>query len=146
MSSYALAIAVLAFSLVSCAFALIKGGAQERMGAAIILANLVASAANEVFLQDQRILLGIDALTAIALLPLTMRYASVWLGAVMLLYGVQFALHAVYFVLERPKDMLHVAINNTNFFAISVCLAVGTVMSWKRRRKTRALTSRGAAA
>ena len=137
MSAYVLAIAVLVFSLVSCAFALIKGGAPERMGAAIILANLVATATNEVLLQDQRILLGIDALTALALLPLTLRYASVWLGAVMLLYGVQFGLHAFYFVLERAKDPLHVAINNCNFLAISVCLAGGTVMSLMRRRKSR---------
>lgn len=135
MSSYALAIVILAFSLASCVFALIKGGTQERIGAGIILLNLVATAANESLLHDQRILLAIDAVTAIALLPLTLRYASVWLGSVMLLYGVQFALHAFYFVLERPKDLLHVAINNTNFFAISVCLAVGTLTSWMRRRK-----------
>lgn len=134
MSSYAVAIAILAFSLLTCVFAFVKGAAQERIGAAIILANLAATAVNENFIHDQRVLLTIDALTAIALLPLTLRYASVWLGAVMLLYGLQFALHAYYFVLERPKDLLHVAINNSNFLAISICLAVGTILAWRRRR------------
>ncbi|WP_293904613.1 hypothetical protein [Phenylobacterium sp.] len=135
MSSYALAIVVLVFSLASCVFAFAKGGTQERIGAAIILANLLATAANETLLRDQRILLAIDGVTALALLPLTLRYASGWLGAIMLLYGAQFALHAFYFVLERSKDLLHVAINNVNFFAISLCLAGGTALAWRKRAR-----------
>jgi len=137
MSAYALALTVLAFSLVSCAFAFVKGGSQERIAAAIILANLLATMANESFLHDQRVLLAIDGVTALALLPLTLRYASMWMGAIMLLYGGQFALHAFYFVLERRKDLLHVAINNTNFFAISLCLAIGTAYAMARRARVR---------
>ena len=140
MAAYALFLLMVGFGLASCAFALVKGGAAERIGAAIILANLMATAANESLLHDQRVLLSIDGVTAVALLPLTLRYGSVWLGAVMLLYGAQFGLHAFYFVLERPKDPLHVAINNANFFAIVVCLAAGTAMSLNRRRKLKPAT------
>jgi hypothetical protein len=135
MSTVTLANALLVFSLLTCLLAFVRGGTPERIGAAIILANIVATAANGMFLKDQRVLLAIDGATAIAFLPLVLRYASVWLGGVMLLYGVQFGLHAFYFVLERPKDLLHVTINNANFFAISLCLAAGTVISWRRRRK-----------
>lgn len=138
MSAYALFLIMLAFCLASGVFALVKGGKPERIGAAIILANLVAVGANDILLHDQRILLTIDGLTAVALLPLTLRYASIWLGAVMLLYGLQFGLHAFYFVLERPKDALHVWVNNANFFAISAALAIGTIMSLMRRRSSRA--------
>jgi hypothetical protein len=138
MSAYTLFLIMLAFCLASGVFALVKGGAPERIGAAIILANLVLTGANDILLHDQRVLLAIDGLTAVALLPLTLRYASVWLGAVMLLYGLQFGLHAFYFVLERPKDTLHVWINNSNFFAISAALAAGTAMSLMRRRTPKA--------
>jgi uncharacterized membrane protein YwaF len=134
MSTVTLANGLLVFCLLTCLLAFVKGGAQERIGAAIILANIVATAVNGAVLKDQRVMLAIDGATALALLPLTLRYASIWLGGVMLLYGVQFGLHAFYFVLERPKDLLHVAINNANFVAISLCLAVGTVIAWMRRR------------
>jgi hypothetical protein len=69
----------------------------------------------------------------VALLVIAVRYASFWLGAVMLLYALQFALHAVYYVVERPRDSLHVILNNLDFFAVCVCLAAGTAVAWRRR-------------
>jgi hypothetical protein len=138
MSAIILADALLVFSFLACLFAFVKGGTPERIGAAVILANLIAGAANEVLLQDQRIILGIDGVTALVLLVMAVRYASLWLGGVMLLYGLQFGLHAVYFVLERPRDSLHVAINNADFLAVGLCLAGGTAMAWMRRRQLKA--------
>jgi hypothetical protein len=138
MSGIALAAALLAFSIAACLFALVKGGVAERIGAGIILANLVAGEVQEALYHNQILVLCIDGLTALALLGVAIRYASFWLGGVMLLCGLQFALHASYFVLERPRDSLHVAINNTNFVAIAVCLAAGTALAWRRRvRATR---------
>jgi hypothetical protein len=136
MSPTTLAFALLIFTFVTCLFAFAKGGEAERIGAAVILANLLAGAASESFLHDQRMVLAIDGLTALLLLAAAVRYASFWLGAVMLLYGLQFGLHAFYFVSERPRDALHVAVNNANFFAIGLCLATGTVIAWRRRRLT----------
>ena len=134
MSPVTLAAALLVFSFTTCLFAFAKGGAPERIGAAVILANLIAGGVNEALLHDQRIILCIDGLTAVALLVVAVRYANLWLGMVMLLYGLQFSLHAYYFVSERPRDMLHVAINNADFFAVSLCLGAGTIIAWRRRQ------------
>jgi hypothetical protein len=128
---------LLLFCLLTCAFALVKGGVTERIGAAIILANLVAGMANEIVLRNQLATLAIDGVTALALLPVAVRYASVWLGGVMLLYGLQFAFQAYYFVIERPRDELYMVLNNTNFVALTLCLAVGTAVAWRRRVRER---------
>jgi LPXTG-motif cell wall-anchored protein len=132
---FAAANALLVFILLTCLFAFVRGGVAERMGASVILANLLTIAVNEASLHNQLISLAIDGLTALALLAIAMRFASLWLGAVMLLYAIQFALHAFYFVTERPRDLLHVVINNVNFFAVGLCLAGGTVLAWRRRRR-----------
>jgi hypothetical protein len=126
---------LLVLILVICLFAFVKGEMAERIGAGIILANLVAGMANESLFHSQLITLCIDGLTAFALLPIVLRYASLWLGAVMLLYAAQFALHAFYFVAERPRDTLHIVLNNTNFVAVGLCLAVGTAGTWVRRHR-----------
>lgn len=125
---------MLAFTLGTCVFALVKGGTAERIGAGVILANTLAAMINQTILHNQLVDLAIDGVTALILLAVAVRYASFWQGAVMLLYAMQFGLHAFYFVLERPHDMLHVIINNLIFFTISVCLAAGTGLAWRRRR------------
>lgn len=130
-------VGLLAFSLVACLFAFAKGGQGEQIGAGVILANLFAMMiSNQVLGKNQIVVLGIDALTAFALLAVTLRYASLWLGGVMLLYALQFTLHAFYFVSERPRDRLHVVANNVDFFAVSLCLVIGTAVAWRRSRRT----------
>ena len=131
---FAIATTLLVFVLLTCLFAFVKGGPTERIGAAVILANLLAGVVNEATLQDQLVTLAIDGLTALALLGVAVRYANFWLGAVMLLYAVQFGLHAFYAVQERPRDSLHLIINNVDFVAVSLCLTIGTVLAWRRRR------------
>lgn len=127
--------APLVFSLGVCLFALLKGDAPERFGAGLILTNLVVGLIIEALSRAQIATLAIDAITAVLLLAIAVRYASFWLGAVMLLYALQFALHAYYFVAERPRDALHVVLNNLDFFMVSVCLAAGTAMALRRRRR-----------
>jgi hypothetical protein len=127
----------LTFGLAACLLALFKGGAAERLGAAIIFANLVLAMAGEQFF-PKSILLWLDALTAIGMLAIAILYASPWLGGVMLLYAVQFALHAYYFVAERPRDPFHVMVNNIDFLGILTCLAIGTLVSWRRRARAKA--------
>jgi hypothetical protein len=128
--------ALLAFSLFACVFAFVKGGPAERIGAVVILANLAFTLANEYLQQNQIVMLSVDGLTALVLLGIALRYASFWLGTVMLLYAFQFGLHAFYFVSERPRDLFHVVANNVNFLAISLSLVIGTAMAWRQRRKT----------
>ena len=117
----------------ACLFAFVKGGRAERVGAAIILVNVLAYIVNETQFHNPLANLVIDAVTALALLVVAVSYASFWQGAVMLLYAMQFSLHAFYFVTERPLDMLHAVVNNVIFFAISACLAMGTGLAMRRR-------------
>ena len=140
---YAIAISLLVFSFVTCLFAFWKGGLSERIGAGVILANLLATMANEALFHNQLASLAIDGVTALVLLGVALRFASFWLGAVMLLYALQFAMQAYYIVLERARDDLHVTINNTVWFAISACLASGTLSAWMGRRASARSTSSG---
>ena len=135
------AIATDVLATLTCLFAFWKGGRAERFGAAIILGNLVTYIVNETFLwghlQGQQIIsLVIDGVTAVSLLAVALIFASFWLGAVMLLYALQFSLHAFYFVTDRPRDTLHSIVNNTIFFAVCGCLIAGTALVWRRRRRT----------
>jgi hypothetical protein len=119
--------------LLSCLFAFVKGGQAERIGAAVILANVLAYMVNETQFHIAIANLAVDAVTALTLLAVAVRYASFWQGAVMLLYAAQFALHAFYFVTERQRDVLHAVVNNSIFLAISGCLIIGTAMAWRGR-------------
>lgn len=81
--------------------------------------------------------LTLDGLTAVGLLVVAIRYASFWLGGVMLLYAAQFSLHAFYMVTARPIDLMHIKINNMNFLGISIALAIGTIVGWRQRIASR---------
>jgi heme O synthase-like polyprenyltransferase len=109
-----------------------KGSGAERISALVILANLLVSSAGEHFF-PKSILLWLDAITAVGMLVVALRFGSPWLGVVMLLYAVQFALHAFYFVVQKPRDTFHAMVNNIDFLAISVCLVIGTAISWRNR-------------
>jgi hypothetical protein len=136
MFTSVVAYALLGFSFAACLLAFARGGTPERLGAAAILLNLFAGMANETHGQGQVVGLAIDAVTALALLPVALRYPRAWLGVVMILYALQFSLHAWYAVLNKPRDLLHVQLNNINFVLISACLAVGAATAWRRRRRT----------
>lgn len=125
----------LVFTLAVCLFAVVKGDAPERFGAGVILGNLLAGIGIEAISRSPLLFLANDAVAAVLLLVIAVRYASFWLGAVMLLYALQFALHAFYFVAERPRDLFHEIVNNVDFFAVSVCLAAGTAVAQRRRRR-----------
>jgi len=121
--------------IVVCLVALVLGGTPERIAAAIILAIVtVGTVINHTF-RNPVLDLTIDGLVAAVFLLMSLRYASVWLGGVMLIFALQFTLHAFYLVTERPKDTLHAVINNANVAAITICLAAG-VLSARRRRQT----------
>jgi hypothetical protein len=131
-------VALIAFSVLSCVFAFLRGDEPERIGAGVIFANLLLTLGGQAFISESVFSIAqltLDAVTALALLVLAVRYASLWLGAVMMLYALQFALHAFYSVTERPRDLLHAMVNNLDFFAISLCLVIGTAVSWRRRAR-----------
>lgn len=142
MSSYVIGTILLVLCLLMCVFALIKGSEAERTGAGIIIANLVAGVVNERWLHAGVVHLGITAVTALVLLAAAVRYASLWLGGVMVLFALQSALEAYYLILEQKRDMIYIAANNVLFCTVTLCLAVGTALAWRRRSQL----ARGAAA
>lgn len=129
-------LALFGFSLASCLFAFWRGGPAERIGAGVILANLLltlgSSMAAPAGLQPL-IQLGLDGLTALVLAGLALLYASLWIGVVMILYAAQFALHGYYLVAQKAVDSTHVIVNNGDFLLVSLSLAVGTAVAWRRR-------------
>jgi len=138
MSVTPLSIVLLLLVAGGCLFALWKGGSAERAGAAIILANLILLwAADRMLAKLSSGVFGltVDGLTALALLVVVLRYASLWLGGVMLLIAIEFGLHAFYFVTERPFDLLHVIVNNCDTMGVVICLVAGTVAAWHARSR-----------
>src|SRR6185436_6544982 len=118
------------------AFALWKGDVAERIGGSLNLAaGLFALAVHPLLDKDLQpvALLVVDAGLAIGLLFLAIRFASLWLGAAMLLQAVQFGLHAYYMVMELPHDLNYARINNIDTTGINLFIIIGTVMSWRRR-------------
>jgi hypothetical protein len=120
-----------------CVFALWKGGPAERRGATVVIVLSLLERLLHAFPQPWWPIISLcgDALTALGLLLIAVRYASLWLGGVMLLYAAQFTLHSFYLVTDRSSDTpLHIVISDINFAAILVCLTAGTAMAWRGRR------------
>ncbi len=126
------------FALVVWIFAFWRGGAAERWGALVILANqavtLVLGYVGHGSPGPMGLLIqmSLDGAAAVALLMVLIRFGRPWLGVAMLLYAAQFALHSFYLVTAQNKDYLHVLLNNLNFVAIHSALAVGTALNWVR--------------
>ena len=119
-------------------FAWLKGAPAERWGASLkVFTSATAFAIHAIF-QVETIsvaLLVADGLLAVGFLALALRYASLWLGAAMLLQGVQFSLHGYYLVMEHPHDYTYSLVNNINSFLVIGCIVAGTVVSWRRRTR-----------
>jgi len=139
-----LALTIDLLSGLCCLLALWKGGAGERAAAAAVIVNLMIGQAGHYLgpQVDDQIRVVNDGLTALALLAITVRYAVPWMGVVMLFFAAQFSMHAVYLVLARKGDYLHALINNLDFIGINLCLVIGTVVAWRRRRAARTAGAR----
>jgi hypothetical protein len=128
-----------------CLFALWKGGPAERAGAGVVLVMVIVERGLQAVLPyGWWIVLGLscDALNALGLLAVTLRYASLWLGGAMLFYAAQFTLHSFYFVTGRKDtDVLHMVLTDINFGAILFCLVVGTILAWRRRLRAQAVVA-----
>jgi hypothetical protein len=123
------------FIVAGALFGLIVGRTPERLAAAVVvLDELLGITALQLFPESKAmIFLAGDGLSALALLAVTIRYGSPWMGGMMLFFASQFALHSYYLVTERPDDYLHAVINNVNWSAITWCLIIGTAVAWRRR-------------
>jgi hypothetical protein len=133
--------------LAVCLFALWKGDDGVRWGAALILGMILIERIGVLILKPSIALIplismGGNGLTAMALLALVMRYASPWIGGMMLFYALQFAIHAFYFVTHRPPDAFRFFAINACFIAVNVCLLGGAVAAWRDRRAAASLAPR----
>lgn len=129
--------------VLGAAFALRKGGPAERATAVVVIINVLIGQSGQWIApkSDALIRLINDGLTAIVLLAVTVRYGALWMGGVMLLFAVQFAMHSYYMVTERrPGDYLNALINNINFMGIIWCLVIGAAVAWRRRVKAARLS------
>jgi hypothetical protein len=119
-----------------CGFGLWKGDAPVRYAAASLLAVELSS-----FILNPRVgdvggesaILAVDFAFAVILLILAVRFASLWIGAAMILQAVQFSLHSYYLVMELAHDKLHAWINNIDDWGILISICVGTVLAIRRR-------------
>ena len=136
-------LALTLFALTVWVFAFWRGARAERWGAAIIMANQALTFVLTYFVGRQSpgpigliAQLTLDGAAAVALLLVLLRFGRPWLGIAMLLYAAQFTLQSVYIVAALKKDYLHVLLNNLNFIAIHLSLAIGTGQVWLRNRRS----------
>ena len=115
-----------------------RGGLPERYGAVVFVGAGLAVLVSHALLPPHTeglSLLAIDALMAVGFLALAIRYASLWIGAAMLLQAGQFSLHAWYLVSNLDRDRFYAIANNLITVGILACILVGTLISWRRRVK-----------
>jgi hypothetical protein len=123
--------------LAACVFALVRGGPAERLGGALTLAiSLSFLAVNALVPEPARPIphLVLDGVLAVGFLVLAVRYASLWLGAVMLLQGIQFSLHAYFFVTKLTPGVTYAVVNNAVTIGTIIGLICGTVVASRRAR------------
>jgi len=125
MSPFLMSLLAVIFSV--CLFAVLKGGPAERRAGLIFAAG--ALGVELVHLTVPRelqgsLLLAADGFVAGGFLLLALRYPSAWLGAAMLLQGVQFSLHAYYFVTGAERGNTYAMINNLDSAGVLLCMLV----------------------
>lgn len=122
------------------AFAYWKGGPAEKFcGVAnVVVAALyiVCQALIAAGAELQVVFLLIDCGLALVFLALAVRYASLFLGAAMILQGAQFSLHAYYMVTEKLMDAGYLLANNVISWLVLACIVVATLFTWSKRRAT----------
>jgi hypothetical protein len=128
-------------------FAWFKGAPAERYGAALYMASIILGGIFPamVFGYDLPTLaeLGLDALVAAGFLWLAIRYNSLWLGAAMMIKGVQLGLHAMHLTdMTDPRSFhganLYLLALDVVSLMISLTIFFAALASIRARRKARA--------
>jgi hypothetical protein len=125
-----------AFAVLGALFAYWKGGRAERVAAIVIVVNVAVNELSKNMMPagDNVVRLVNDGLTAVVLLGVTIWFGALWMGAVMLFYAAQFAMHSYYLVTQREiGDYTYALINNINFSGTIWCLVIGAAVAWRRR-------------
>jgi hypothetical protein len=118
-----------------------KGGWPERIGSAVNLAGALVFTVGQQFVGLNGFSLGLlvlDGVLGVSFLVLAIRYASLWLGAAMLLQAAQFSLHAFYYVTTKPFNRLFAVVNNVVSWGILIAIVAGIFASWVQTRRAMA--------
>jgi hypothetical protein len=126
-------------------FAWLRGGAAERYGATLYCLSVVTSILLEMAMGQKMPVAPeflLDALVAFGFLALAIRYNSLWIGATLILKGVQLGLHAIH--LTDASDARIAGVNvyaeALNLLAIAMLLSIlgGALSSARARRRAAA--------
>ncbi len=127
--------------LAVCGLAYLRGGTAERLGAGLILVLALAfQAVNAWAPESQRAIphLVLDGVLALGFMILALRYASAWLGLIMVLQGVQFSLHAFYFVTQKTPGLTYAVVNNLVTWGALMGILWGIFAYWRLQRRSAA--------
>jgi hypothetical protein len=126
-----------------CGLAFWKGGPAERGGAILIcgtwLAAMLGLAVERQYVLAIPFLLS-DAVLAIGLLILAIRYSNWWMGAAMLLQAIGLSFHAAYFAADQSeisKKALHFYVmgKNLSSWGMLLVILIGTLAAWRKRTR-----------
>lgn len=129
---------VLGLVVLSVLFALWKGGAAERVGALLNGVICIGVPIIQTFLHESLHTLPIlmaDGLLAVGFLVLAIRYASLWLGAAMLLQAIGFTMHSALMLEVVKPDYTYYAAMNAMSVGVLLSIIVGTAYAWAVRRR-----------
>jgi hypothetical protein len=129
-----------------CGLAFWKGGPAERGGAILIcgtwLAAMLGLAVAREYVLAVPFLLS-DAVLAIGLLILAIRYSNWWMGAAMLLQALGLSFHAAYFAADQSeisKKALHFYVlgKNLSSWGMLLVILIATLVTWRKRSRAEA--------
>ena len=140
-------ITLIGLTLLAAVFGLAmwKGDAAARLGVITYTVAWLVAIAAELYTQSVPFLLilSLDTLVATAFLILAIRYNSLWLGAAMMLQGMQLGMHAMYFT-NAPEatfygyDIFALVLNLISLLIlVTIAGAVGGTL-FRRARQRRA--------
>ena len=134
--------------VVACLFSWIKGSIGERLGAAVFGLAALGTLAAEMITHQATPVVGellLDTVEAIAFLALAIRYNNLWLGAAMMVKGIQLAIHATH--LTDGEDPMFLGFNlyaaSLNLLSdlMSLSLIAATIAAMRQRRQRRAVAA-----
>ncbi|HEY5410626.1 MAG TPA: hypothetical protein VIJ94_07855 [Caulobacteraceae bacterium] len=128
--------------LVTCLFAWFKGDRAERLGAALYGLAVLGTLGVEIITRQATPVtaeLFFDTAVAVGFLVLAIRYNNLWLGAAMMVKGLQLAVHATR--LTDGEDAMAGGVNlyaaSLNLISLIICLilAGGTFATMRQRAR-----------
>ena len=139
----------------ACIFAAWKGGPSERLGAAVIGCTwllslityplLIMASGRSGYFMAPYFAFGIDALGAVGLLVVALRYSKLWIGLAVLIQALALAIHAGYLMSDGPTSGVGavVYISRVNLLGAALILVLfgGTVAAWLRNERANRTTS-----